>query len=183
MFQKCQVCGILPFEDFPIQSKLHQTRPAWTLRCSLGGTQTLNKSINSTQIPFQKLLKHPPHISTQHKRIKDSIRHQQTPFPVNRNHHKSSNSLFGCQGTSVGVAWCLLISVVVLNCPEITGVGFWEHNNGVCVCLLGLDASKDVYECLGLVWWSKCCILEKLRKAKFHTLDTFETSRYQNRPI
>ena len=28
-----------------------------------------------------------------------------------------------------------------------------------------------------------CFILEKLRKAKFHTLDTFETSKYQNLPI
>ena len=27
MFEKCQVCGILPFGDFPIQSKLHQKWP------------------------------------------------------------------------------------------------------------------------------------------------------------
>ena len=30
---------------------------------------------------------------------------------------------------------------------------------------------------------SKCSILEKLGKSKFPTLGTFETSKYQNRPI
>ena len=56
----------------------------------------------------------------------------------------------------------------------------------VCVCMYVYDAwmrLKGVYECLGLVWWSKCSILEKLFKAKFHTLDTFEKSKFQNRPI
>ena len=123
-----------------------------TLRCS----NTLHTSINSTQIPSEKLLRHPPHISSQHKKLTDTIR---TPKDITKLHlsgHTSSNSLFGCQGTSVGVAWCLLISVVVLNCPEITGVGFWEHNNGVYVCLLCLDASK---EC---IWVFRPCMVKQM---------------------
>ena len=72
------------------------------------------------------------------------------------------------------VCWCRFVSVSICCCPEMTGGGFWEHNNGVYVRLWGLDASKGVYEGLGLVCWSKCFILKKLRKAKIHTLDTFE---------
>ena len=44
----------------------------------------------------------------------------------------------------------------------------------------GFVASEGVSECSGLVWCSKCSLLEKLRKAKFHTPDSFETSKYQN---
>ena len=45
---------------------------------------------------------------------------------------------------SVGVVWCLLVSVVVLNCPEIPGGGVLEHMGEVYVCWWGLDASKYV---------------------------------------
>ena len=38
-------------------------------------------------------------------------------------------------------------------------------------------------ECSGLVWCSKCSILEVLQKAKLHSPETFETSKYQNLPI
>ena len=119
----------------------------------------------------------------------ETKRHHQTPKDTIKRQlssHTSSNSLFGCLGTSVGVAWCLLVSVVVLNCPEITGAGFWEHNMYVCVYIYFYDAwmrLKGVYQCLRLVWRSKCFILEKLQKAKLQTLGTFETSKYQNRPM
>ena len=68
-------------------SYIKQAAPnkAWTLRCSLGRTQTLNKSINSTQIPFQKLLRHPPHISRHHRTLKDAARHQKTPINTRGN--------------------------------------------------------------------------------------------------
>ena len=51
---------------------------------------------------------------------------------------ESLNSHFGCLGTSVGVVWCLLVSVGVLNCPEIPGGGHCEHMGEVYVCLWGL---------------------------------------------
>ena len=79
----------------------------------------------------------------------ETNRHHQTPKDTKKRHlsgHTTSNSLFGCLGTSVSVAWCLLVYVVVLNCPEIIGVGFCEHNNVVYVCLWCLDASN------GCIW-------------------------------
>ena len=183
------MCGILPSEAFPIQS----------ICCTIQGLNThIHPQMhrNLTHAHKQRsdtLWETPetpsPHLQTtwytnrHHQAPSDPKGHQQMPFDVNLNGHTSSNSLFWCLGTSVGVAGCQFVSVVVLNCPKITGGGFWEHNNGVCVCLWGLNASKGVYECLGLGWWSKCSILERLQKAKFHTHDTFETSKYQNRPI
>ena len=71
--------------------------------------------------------------------VKDVIRHQQTPFDVNMNRHTSLNSLFGCLGMSLGIVWCLLMSVVVLNCPEIPRGADCEHMGEVYVCLWGLD--------------------------------------------
>ena len=65
--------------------------------------------------------------------------------------------------------------------PDLEEVS--ESITMVCVCLWGLNACKGVHECLGLGSWSKCSILEKLQKAKFHTHDTFETSKFQNRCI
>ena len=56
-----------------------------------------------------------------------------------------------CLGTPAGVVWCLLVSVVVLNCPEIPGGGHCEHMAEVYVCLWGLDAYKGVLECSGLL--------------------------------
>ena len=177
MFQKCQVCGILPFEAFPIKSICFTIQGLTcinTLRC----TKTLHMSINSTQVPSEKLLRHHPTSpdNMRHSQTpSDTKRHLKTPFDVNVNGHTSSNSLFGCLGVSVGVTWCLLLSVVVLNCPEITGGGFWEYSNGVNVHMFmrfGCD-SRGVYEFFGLVWWSKRSILEKLRKAKFYTLEHF----------
>ena len=77
MFQKCQVSGNLTFKACPINS----------ICCTIQGLntqihpqmhQTLHVSINSTQIPFEKLLKHPPQISRQHETLTDTIRHQKT---------------------------------------------------------------------------------------------------------
>ena len=140
-------------------------------------------SINSTQIHSEKLLRHPPHISSQHEKLRDTIRPQRNhKTPFERPH--IFKQPFWVSGD---VCWCLLVSVCICCCTEITGVGFWEHNNGVYVCLwCCYDVwmrLKGVYECLGLVWWSKCSILEKLRMAKFLTLDTFKISKYQNHPI
>ena len=89
----------------------------------------------------------------------ETNRHHQTPKDTKKCHlsgHTSSNSLFGCLGTPVGVTWCLLVSVVVLNCPEITGVGFWEHNNGVYVCLWCFAASK------GCIWVFRPCMVKQM---------------------
>ena len=47
----------------------------------------------------------------------------------------------------------------------------------------GLGPSEGASECSGLVWCSKCSILEMLEKAKLHVPDTFETSKYQNLPV
>ena len=87
---------------------------------------------------------------------------------------------FGVPGTA---CWCRLVSVAVLNCPEIPVGGDCEHIGEVCVCLWGLDVRKGVLECSGLVWCSKCSILEMLQNAKLHLPETFERSKYQNLPI
>ena len=93
---------------------------AWALPYTLIRIQSLNKSKSSTQIPHEKLLRHPSDICRQHKTVKDVIRHQQTKIDVNINCHTSLNSLFGCLATSVGVVWCLLVSVGVCWCPEVS---------------------------------------------------------------
>ena len=109
------------------------------LICSLEGTQTLNTPINSTQIPFEKLLRHPPYISRHHRTLNDAVRHQQTPANVIQCQPEQQHILklsFGVLGT---VSWCLLVSVVVLNYPEIPGGADCEHMGEVYVCLWGLD--------------------------------------------
>ena len=77
----------------------------------------------------------------------ETNRHHQTPKDTLKRHlsgHTSSNILFGCLGTSVDVVFCLLGFLVVLNCPEITGGGVWEH---ICaVCLWVMYASQGLYE-------------------------------------
>ena len=105
---------------------------AWTLICSLEGTQTLNTPINSTQIPFEKLLRHPPYISRHHRTLrrrrqtpKDTNTHQQMPFNVSLNSHTSSNCLLGCLGLSLGVCWCLLLSWFVPRYLEEVIVSMW----------------------------------------------------------
>ena len=67
------------------------------------------------------------------------------PFNVNRSRHASLNSLLECLGPSVGVVWCLLVSVVVLNCPEIPGGGHCEHMGEVYVCF-------GVWMCVRVFW-------------------------------
>ena len=84
---------------------------------------------------------------------------------------------------SSGVCWFLLVSVVVLNRPELPGGGDCEHMGEVNVSLWGLDVCKGVLECSGLVWCNKCSILEMYQKAKLHAPGTFETSKYQNLPV
>ena len=172
MFQKCvEFCLLKLFQYTAFASPYKAWTRINTLRC----TKTLHTSIPLWETPQRPS----PHLQS----TWETNRHHQTQKDTKKRHlsgHTSSNSLFGCLGTSVGVAWCLLVSVVVLNCPEITGVGFWEHNNGVYVCLWCLDASK------GCIWVFRPCMVKQMLyigKAKFHTLGTFETSKYQNRPI
>ena len=62
---------------------------------------------------------------------------------------------------SFGVCWFLLVSVVVLNCPEIPVRGDYELMGEVYVCLWGLDVGEGVLECSGL-----------------HAADTLETFKY-----
>ena len=91
--------------------------------------------INSTQIPFEKLLRHPPYISRHHRTLNDAVRHQQTPANVIQCQPEQQHILklsFGVLGT---VSWCLVVSVVVLNCPEIPGGGDCEHMSEVYVSL------------------------------------------------
>ena len=45
----------------------------WNTQMSLKGTQTSNTSINSTQIPIEKLLRHPPDISREHRTLRDVL--------------------------------------------------------------------------------------------------------------
>ena len=59
---------------------------ACTLRYTLRCTKTLHTSMNSAQIPFEKLLRHPPHISRQHDTLTDTIRHHQTPNDTTKCH-------------------------------------------------------------------------------------------------
>ena len=176
-------------------SYIKQAAPnkAWTLRCSLGGTQTLNKSINNTQIPFQKLLRHPPHISRDDRTLKDTARHQKTPINTSKCHSMSTwaathrwTAFLGALDrllVSSGVCWFLLVSDVVLNRPELPGGGDCEHMGEVNVSLWGLNVCKGVLDCSGLVWCNKCSILEMYQKAKLHAPGTFKTSKYQNLPI
>ena len=189
MYQKCQLSGILTFKAFPIKS----------ICCTIQGLNTqihpqMHRNLTHANKQHSDTLWETPETSYPHLQttwhtdgawwcLLDPKRHQQMPFDVNLNVHTSWNNLFGCHGRSVGVAGCQFVSVVVLNCPKITGGGFWKHNNCVCVCFWDFNASKGVYEWLRLGWWSKCSILEKLQKAKFHTHDTFETSNSQTRPI
>ena len=64
------------------------------------------------------------HVQTKIKHYQTQIdtagtkRHQQTSFDVNLNRHTSSNSLLRCLGLCWDVYWCLLVTFVVLNCPE-----------------------------------------------------------------
>ena len=144
-FQKCHVCGILPSGDFPILSNC----------CTI---QSLNTQMLSQRDPNLK------HVHKQHSDIlfrnssdtlftsPDTIGHKQTPSDTKRHQQTPANAIqcqhepprileqtFGCLGSSVGVCWFLLVSVVVLNCPEITGGGDCEHMGEVYVCLWGLD--------------------------------------------
>ena len=81
-----------------------------------------------------------------------------------------------CLSVLFGVCWCLLLSWIV---PRYLDSRSWRRCLRVyrwSVCIFGgLNASKGVQECSGLLWCSKCSILEK-----FHTPDSFEASKYQN---
>ena len=110
---------------------------AWTLRNTLRCTETLHTSINSSQTPFEKLPRHPPFISRQYDTLSDTIRHQKTQANAIWCQPERPHILQQPFWVSGDVFSCRLVSVVVLNCPEITGGGFWEHNDCVYVCLRG----------------------------------------------
>ena len=54
-------------------------------------------------------------------------------------YNKLKTIFWGCLGPSLGVCWFLLVSVIVLNYPEIPGGADCEHMGEVYVCLWGLD--------------------------------------------
>ena len=80
----------------------------------------------------------------------------------------------GCSGrrfmVSFGVWWCLFVSYVVWRCEEgVSGVSQRVSECCLWICVR-FGASECANACLGLVWWSKCSILEKLQKGKIpHT--------------
>ena len=128
---------------------------AWTLRCSLGGTQTLNKSINNSQIPFERLLRHPSHSSRQHGTLKDAVRHQKAPTDTRKaiqceqEPPRILEQPFGVPGTvcwcrlvSVGFCWCLFLSWIVLRYLEEVIVNIWVK----CMYVYG------VWMCVRVFW-------------------------------
>ena len=93
---------------------------AWTLRYSLRGTQTLTTSINSTQISFEKLLRHPPLISKNHRTLKDAVRHQKTPTGTSKCHSMSTWAATHPWTTFLCALERLVVSVGVCCCPELS---------------------------------------------------------------
>ena len=119
MFHKCWVFGILPSEIFHYKA-IAAPYKAWTLRCPLRGAQTFNTSINSTKLPFEKILRHPPHISRHHRTLTDAVRHQQTPANAIQCQPQPPHILeqpFWEPGTA---CWRHLVSVGVHCCPELS---------------------------------------------------------------
>ena len=109
----------------------------------------------------------------------DTKRHQQTPgkqFNVNRSRHASLNSLLGWDRllVSFDVCWFLLVSVLVLICPEIPGGGDWENMGNSVSMFMGLGCVHSVLKCSGLVWCNKCSILEMHQQTKLRAPDTFK---------
>ena len=83
------------------------------------------------------------------------------PFNVNMSRHTSLNNLLGCLGPSLGVCWFLLVSVVVLNCPEIPRggiVSIWVkcmYVYGVWMCVRELWSFHALYGAANALYW-KC---------------------------
>ena len=138
---------------------------AWALPYTLIRIQTLNKSISSTQIPLEKLLRHPSDICRQHKTVKDVIRHQQTKIDVNINCHTSLNSLFGCLATSVGVVWCLLLSWSVPRYLKEVSESIWVK----CMYVCGVWMRLRVYKSVEAVNGAANALLWKSSKAQNFT--------------
>ena len=189
MFQKCQMDTILPFGDIPILS----------ICCTIQGLNTQIDHLmhpNPTNIHtlhFKRSQTPVPDIYRQFRTTKVTDRHQQTSQHIPRHPMRlfedvwrfmlRLNDVCWCLLVFVGVCWCLILSYVVWRCAE----GVWIVSQKVSECCLWtckcLGSCEGVSECSGLVGCSNCSILEYLRKAKLHPPDTFETSKYQNRPI
>ena len=106
--------------------------------------------------------------------ILDNNRHQTTP-------KKFFADMLRFMMTLSGVCWslmvsglCLLVSDVVWR--RVSGEFLKGYLSAVYGRVWGLGSSEGISECSGLVWCNKCFIVVKLRKAKFYTLHTFETS-------
>ena len=109
------------------------------------------------------------------------------PFDVNPSRHTSLNSRFGSLGPPVGVIWCLLVSVVVLNCPEIPGG---------CVCgqmsmhmfmpekkmFIGFRCDSGCIEVFspGLVWWIGAAIALQWKCPKRQNFTSLTLLKHQN---
>ena len=119
MFQNCQVCEFCLSELFQYRAFATPYR-AWPLLYNLIRIQTLNKSINSTQIPFEEFFRHPFNICWQHKTVRDVIRHHQTSANAIWCQHKPPQILEQPFWVSGNVCWCSLVSVGVCCCPEVS---------------------------------------------------------------
>ena len=159
---------------------------AWPLLYNLIRIQTLNKFINSTQIPLEKFLRHLFNICRQHKTVKDVIRHHQTPANDIWCQHKPPHILEHPFWVDGNVCWCCLVSVGVCCCPEVCR-DTWRR------CLRASEWSVSmfvgfecVYGCIGVLrpWRvQQMLFIGKAPKGKIHTCTNFEKSKYQNLPI
>ena len=189
MFEKCQVDRIFAIRSYSnIEHLLHHTRPehSYTPFDASKPNKHTYTSLKRSQTPL-------PDIYGQFRTTKVTDRHQQTSQHIPRHPMRlfedvwrfmlRLNDVCWCLLVFVGVCWCLILSYVVWRCAE----GVWIVSQKVSECCLWtckcLGSCEGVSECSGLVGCSNCSILEYLRKAKLHPPDTFETSKYQNRPI
>ena len=99
--------------------------------------------------------------SSHHQKLKDVVRHQKTTTDTRKCHSMSTGAathpwiaFWGAWGRLLvlfDVCWFLLVSVLVLICPEIPGGGDWEHmGNSVCM-FMGFGCVYGVLKCSGLV--------------------------------
>ena len=163
-----------------IEHLLHHTRPenSYTPFDASKPNRHAYTSLKRSQTPL-------PDIYGQFRTTKVTDRHQQTSQHIPRHPKRlfedvwwfmlRLNGVCWCLLVFVGVCWCLIVSHVVWRVSEEFLKGYLSAVYGRVYCL---SSYEGVSECSGLVWGSKCSILEWLRKAKVRPSDTFETSKY-----
>ena len=119
MFQKCEVHGVLPFEEFPLQS----------ICCNIQGLNTPKlhyihpNPINMhTLHPYDH--NHLLHISLansgQQQTATETNRHQMTPTDGTRHPKRLFKDAWRLLLTLNGICWCLLVSDDVFQCPMVS---------------------------------------------------------------